>query len=104
MPPLDITTPTRNFVFLLLDQFSLIAFTTAIEPLRLANRYHGKNVYSWTLLNETGDMAISSSGIGVKTDGTMRDLNRNDIIFVCGGLNVKNNTTKFLIEATQSFI
>ena len=94
MSSVDTTTPTRNFVFLLLDQFSLIAFTTAIEPLRLANRYHGKQYYSWTLLNETGDTAISSSGIGVKTDGTMRDLNRNDVIFVCAGLNVKSNTSK----------
>jgi transcriptional regulator GlxA family with amidase domain len=94
MPSVETTTPTRNFVFLLLDQFSLIAFTTAIEPLRLANRYHNNNSYTWTLLSETGDMANSSSGIAVQTDGALRELNRNDVIFVCGGINIKENTTK----------
>jgi transcriptional regulator GlxA family with amidase domain len=94
MPPVDTTTPTRNFVFLLLDQFSLIAFTTAIEPLRLANRYHGKDFYSWTLLNETGDMAVCSNGVGIRMDSALGDFNRNDVIFVCGGINIKENTTK----------
>jgi transcriptional regulator GlxA family with amidase domain len=94
MPTVDTSAPTRNFVFLLLDQFSLIAFTTAIEPLRLANRYQNKTFYTWTLVSETGDTAVSSSGIEVKVDSALTELNRNDVMFVCGGLNIKKNTTK----------
>lgn len=97
MPPVDTssaTAPARHFVFLLLDRFSLIAFTSAIEPLRLANRFHGDPLYSWTLVNETGETAQCSSGVEVKVDTTLTELNRNDMIFVCGGLNIKENTTK----------
>jgi transcriptional regulator GlxA family with amidase domain len=97
MPPVEntsTTAPTRNFVFLMLDQFSLIAFTSAIEPLRLANRYHDDPLYSWTLVNETGGIAVSSSGIEVRVNNALGDINRNDVIFVCGGVNIKENTTK----------
>ena len=98
MPPVDTLTPTKHFVFLLLDQFSLIAFTTAIEPLRLANRHHNKSVYTWTIVNETGNAAVSSSGIEVKVDQALGELKRNDVIFVCAGLNVKKNTTKPILN------
>ncbi len=86
--------PKRHFVFLLLDQFSLIAFTTAIEPLRLANRYNSGNCYSWTLVSETGETATCSSGVSINVDSALGELNRNDAIFVCGGLHIKKNTTK----------
>jgi len=88
------TTPTKNFVFLLLDQFSMIAFTSAIEPLRLANSFNGKPLYSWALISENGETARTSSNIEVKVNGGLGDLNRNDTLIVCGGLNIKNNTTK----------
>ncbi|MFK5998265.1 MAG: GlxA family transcriptional regulator [Rhodobacterales bacterium] len=86
--------PKKHFVFLLLDQFSLIAFTTAIEPLRLANRYNSGNCYSWTLVSETGETATCSSGVSINVDSALDELNRNDAIFVCGGLHIKKNTTK----------
>jgi len=97
MPVTDISStdkPKRHFVFLLLDQFSLIAFATAIEPLRLANRYNAGNFYSWTLVTETGQSATCSSGVNITADGALGELNRNDVILVCGGLNIKKNTTK----------
>ena len=88
------TAPTKNFVFLLLDQFSMIAFTSAIEPLRLANSYNDTPLYSWTLISENGETALTSSNIEVNVSGSLGDLNRNDTIVVCGGVNIKDNTTK----------
>jgi transcriptional regulator GlxA family with amidase domain len=97
MPVTDIPSadkPKKHFVFLLLDQFSLIAFATAIEPLRLANRYNAGNFYTWSLVTETGQSVICSSGVNINVDGALGELNRNDMILVCGGLNIKKNTTK----------
>jgi len=37
----------RNFVFVLLDQFTMLSFACAIEPLRIANRMVGKPLYTW---------------------------------------------------------
>ncbi len=97
MPPVEATkatTPTKKFVFLLLDQFSMIAFTSAIEPLRLANSFNDKPLYSWTLISENGNSAMTSSDIEVKVSGRLDELTRNDTIIVCGGINIKKNTTK----------
>lgn len=94
LKPTNENTPPKNFVFLLLNQFSLIAFSSAIEPLRLANRYYQRELYTWTLISETGETARSSSNIEISTDGKMGELSRNDVILVCGGINIKENTTK----------
>ena len=45
----------KNFVFILINDFSLIAFSNAIEPLRLANRLAQKQLYSWKITSETGE-------------------------------------------------
>ena len=44
----------RQFVFLLLNQFTFLSFAAAIEPLRIANRMSGQPLYRWTLMAENG--------------------------------------------------
>ena len=40
--------------FVLVPAYSMIAFSSALEPLRMANRLSDKRLYDWTLLSETG--------------------------------------------------
>jgi len=40
----------QTILFLLIPKFSMIAFSSAIEALRLANRAVGKTVYEWRLI------------------------------------------------------
>ena len=40
----------ERFVFLLLENFTLIAFAGAIEPLRIANRMAGRTLYEWRVV------------------------------------------------------
>ncbi|MCB1717996.1 MAG: GlxA family transcriptional regulator [Candidatus Competibacteraceae bacterium] len=49
--------------FLLLPRFSLMAFASASEPLRVANRVSGKTLYRWYLLSEQGEPVPSSNGM-----------------------------------------
>ena len=49
-PGTDLARPER-FVFLLLENFTLIAFASAIEPLRLANRMAGRTLYEWQVVD-----------------------------------------------------
>ena len=44
----------RRFVFLLLDRFSMLSFSSAVECLRIANRMSERNLYAWTLIGEGG--------------------------------------------------
>ena len=48
--------------FLLIDEFSMMAFSSAIEPLRLANRVRGKQIYEWDLISLDGDTVQRAMG------------------------------------------
>ena len=52
----------RRFVFVLMDQFTMLCFASAIESLRVANRTAGKKLYSWSIIGEGGETATCSNG------------------------------------------
>ncbi len=85
---------TRHFVFLLLKNFSMASFTAAIEPLRIANRMGGGPLYSWSLASEGGETAESSCKITMLVNGGLDAINRDDTVMVCGGVRIKEATTK----------
>ncbi|MDQ7079322.1 MAG: GlxA family transcriptional regulator [Paracoccaceae bacterium] len=89
---------TRNFVFLLLQNFSMMPFTAALEPLRLANRETGKDLYRWTLVSEGGHPATASNGVVVQVDSGLGELGRDDTLLVCGGVDVKAATTRTVLN------
>ncbi len=45
----------RRFVFVLLNNFTMLCFACALECLRIANRMSGQTLYSWMLVGEGGD-------------------------------------------------
>ena len=85
----DEKTRTRRVVFLLLDRFTMISFAGAIEPLRIANRMLGRPAYSWILAGENGKEVRCSNGVAFRVDVGLSDLERDDMIFVCGGIDIQ---------------
>lgn len=88
----------RRFVFLLLDKFTMINFAGAIEPLRLANHVTGYPIYSWALCGENGTEQTCSNGATFKLDFGLDEVEREDTILVCGGIDIKKATTKPVIN------
>lgn len=84
----------RRFVFLLLDRFTLLSFASAIEPLRIANYVAGRTLYSWVLAGEGGVEAVSSNGAAFKLDMGLDEIDRDDTVLVCGGLDVQRAATR----------
>jgi len=84
----------RHFIFLLLKDFSMSSFSAAIEPMRIANRMAGHKFYTWQLASEDGEMAMASNGARILVDMGLDAVNRGDTLMVCGGINIKNATTK----------
>ena len=81
----------RQFIFLLLERFTMLPFTAAIEPLRLANRASGEQLYSWRLVGTAGEAATCSNGSRILVDhGLEADFQagRDDVIIICGGTDV----------------
>ncbi|MBT9245315.1 GlxA family transcriptional regulator [Gemmobacter fulvus] len=84
----------RRFVFLLLDRFTMLSFAGAIEPLRIANRVAGREIYRWRLAGEGGEMATCSNGAAFKLDMGLEEIDREDTLLVCGGIDVQKSTTR----------
>jgi transcriptional regulator GlxA family with amidase domain len=92
----DSASPAR-FGFLLLNEFTLISLSSAVEPLRMANRVCQQDHYSWKTLSESGAAVTASDGLSINVDGSiLGDLNLQqfDVIVVCGGLNIESNVSK----------
>ncbi|PWE31091.1 AraC family transcriptional regulator [Pararhodobacter marinus] len=83
----------RHFVFVLLNQFTMLSFAAAIEPLRIANRMSGQALYRWSLVSATGGEVSCSNGTRVMVDGPLCETGRDDIVIICGGIDVRTNTT-----------
>ncbi len=94
----DLAAAPRRFVFLLLDRFTMLSFAGAIEPLRIANRVAGQAFYSWALAGESGDYCHRSNGAAFKLDMGLEEIDRDDIVLVCGGVDVQRATTKPVIN------
>ena len=90
----DKNRPVKRFVFLLLDKFTMLSFASAIEPLRIANRVAGVPIYRWALAGENGREATCSNGASFKLDMGLDEVERDDIVLVCGGIDVQKATTK----------
>jgi AraC family transcriptional regulator, glycine betaine-responsive activator len=87
----------RKFGFLLVEKFTLVSFSSAIEPLRLANHSLEKNVFNWRTFSEAGESVLSSDGVSINVDypinseAALRDI---DLLIVCGGMDVEKCYSK----------
>ncbi|WP_426031776.1 GlxA family transcriptional regulator [Cypionkella sp. TWP1-2-1b2] len=88
----------RRFVFLLLDKFTMMSFAGALEPLRVANRASGEALYSWALAGEGGLEVRCSNGAAFKLDMGLDEIEREDVLLVCGGLDIQRSTTKNVLN------
>lgn len=73
-----------RYGFLLLPNFSLIAFSSAIEPLRMANWVTGEEHYETVLISHDGEAVASSFGVQTLVDYSLDEIPELDAIFVCG--------------------
>jgi transcriptional regulator GlxA family with amidase domain len=76
---------TRSYAFLVLPEFTLLAFSSALDPLRIANQVSQKPLYHWQVLSSDGGPVASSSGVSVLPDAALADLDRDTTLLVCAG-------------------
>lgn len=93
----------RSVLFFLVRDFSMIAFSSAIEPLRMANRMLGWDAYVWRLASMDGTPVTASNGITVTVDSSLDQerhslagSRRPSLMFVCSGVNVEQAENKSL--------
>jgi transcriptional regulator GlxA family with amidase domain len=86
LSPGDSATPI-HVGFLLIPDFALLAYASAIEPLRAANRLSGRNLYRWSHIAIDGIAAPASNGVSIAADHGLGGEVRYDYVIVCAGGN-----------------
>lgn len=74
-----------RFGFYLVPQFTMLAFSSALEPLRMANQISGESLYQWRLISVDGQPVKCSNGIEITPDTSIDTQEHLDAIIVCGG-------------------
>ncbi|MEX1109508.1 MAG: GlxA family transcriptional regulator, partial [Dongiaceae bacterium] len=64
----------QDIGFLLVPLFSMIAFVSALEPLRLANRASGRQLYRWRVFSPDGRPVTASNGLEIRPEGALDEL------------------------------
>ena len=78
--------PPQNMHFLLLPEFSVMGFVSAIEPLRVANRFRPGS-YRWQILSLDGGAVLASNGMSINADAAFGLAGAVDMLFVVAGFN-----------------
>jgi len=91
-PPssLRVTAPAarqpQEMHFLLMPGFSVMGFVSAIEPLRVANRFQ-PGAYRWTILSLDGGPVTASNGMSLNADGAFAQAQAAQTVFVVAASN-----------------
>jgi len=89
--------------FLLMPDFSMIAFTAAIEPLRAANRLNRKPLYDWQSYSLDGLPVTASNHVAITPDDALANGQDCDVIFVCAGLRPRRFLSRQLRGEIRGF-
>jgi transcriptional regulator GlxA family with amidase domain len=90
-----------QFGFLTLPNYSMIACANAIEALRMANRVSARGAYRWQLLTLDGVAARASNGMSMQPTAPLASARALDIVFVCGGVDIRRSTGRALLAALR---
>jgi transcriptional regulator GlxA family with amidase domain len=77
----------REIGFLLIPEFPLMSYASAVEPLRAANALSGRPLYAWRHLSVDGAPVRASAGVTVAPDVDWDGARRLDLLLVCAGGN-----------------
>jgi AraC family transcriptional regulator, glycine betaine-responsive activator len=93
--------PKSKFAFLTLPRYSMIALSSAVETLRMANMVTGQPVYDWSIVSMEGDSIPASNGLQLAPTLPIQQVGPVDIFFVCGGVEVQAAVTPKILSALR---
>lgn len=88
--------------FVLLPKFTMLAFTSAIEPLRAANQLAGKDFFHWRVFSADGAPVASSNGVPVMPDGALPKEAPPGYVLICGGVEPEVDRSPGLADWVRS--
>jgi transcriptional regulator GlxA family with amidase domain len=83
---IDFDGPPKDFYFLLLPKLTMLAFSAAVEPLRIANQVAKKELYRWFTMTEDGRPVVCSNFVKITPDSALKPIPKEAYSFVCSGI------------------
>ncbi len=80
--------------FLMLRDFSMLAFSAAVEPLRAANRLREQPLFGWVTSHISDKSVRASNGLEVSVSGDINTLFHCRLVLICSGTNVEKHVDK----------
>ena len=99
-----LTMPLRRVAFILRENFSMMAFTGAVDALVTANLMSSTPLFEVKVVSGTNPLVTSDLGIAISTDCSLAELDERslDIIVVCGGFRARLAGEPLLRRKLQS--
>lgn len=89
---------TQDFGFFLVPGFSMMCFGSALEPLRIANRLCGRELYRWHIFTENQQPVAASNGMMFKPTRDLQDLGGLHTMLVVAGIGAQKAGNKALFS------
>ncbi|WP_261842253.1 GlxA family transcriptional regulator [Aliamphritea ceti] len=86
--------------FLLLPEYAMVGLLSAIEPLRVANRFAGREIFRWQLLSDDGDSVNACNQLAIQQTQSIQDVDTPKNLFVCASYNPE----KYINETTLAWL
>ncbi|WP_120495566.1 GlxA family transcriptional regulator [Kiloniella sp. EL199] len=86
-----------TIAFLLVPDFSMMCFSSLVEPLRALNRLVGHEYFKWVFLSQDGAPVFASNGASLNVHYPMDQLTSCDAICVCTGIDVGHHVNDAIL-------
>ena len=92
---------TMHIGFLLMPEYTLSTFSNAVSVLRMANRLSGRELYRYSVFSLDGEPVVSSAGLELRLDGSLKSVGDMSVLVVCGGYNIKDHCSREVLDALR---
>ena len=84
--------------FLLLPRFSMMAFFSAVEPLRIANRIAGETLFTWRVISLDSAPVTASNDMTLLADDSLESAPALPSIAICASFEPEERLTRRLLR------
>ncbi len=95
---------TYRVGFLVMPQFSMIALSCVMDPLREANWVGGRALYDWVLITPEGPLVHASNGTGLIADAGLDAAMECDMLIVCASFDLERYSTSEVLSTLRKLV
>lgn len=91
----------ETFVFMLVEGMSMMSLASAVDPLRIANRFLGHEYYRWKIGAWGGGEMRTSSALSLVAEPIETIAEEADILLICAGTRIDDPNERDLINVLR---